>query len=335
MATGSGDADRPQVSQHPCTRCWRPGPPFLPPPGVDPLALARAAWQDLRARRVVSGGSTLTMQLARLLDPRPRTLGAKLAQMALAARIEWTYDKREILAAYLSRAPMGNRLEGFEAGARVYFGKPAAQLSPAEAALLAAITRAPSRDYAWRVLATLRVRRDAVLGLMHALGWLDATALSASRAEPVVLATDPLRYAAPHFLARVGAEIGPLEAGTTRVVTSLEPVLQARVERIVARHLGARPPPVGARWRWSSPTSRAASGSPGRARVGSGARPTGSSTGRGRSGSQARHSSRSPMLPRSTPGSHRPRCWPTFRRASRGLPGRGRHATTTSAFTVR
>ena len=212
---------------------------FFRHPGVDPLALARAAWQDLRARRVVSGGSTLTMQLARLLDPRPRTLGAKLAQMALAARLEWTYDKREILAAYLSRAPMGNRLEGFEAGARVYFGKPAAQLSPAEAALLAAIPRAPSRDNPWRDLATLRGRRDAVLGRMHALGWLDATALSASRAEPVVLATDPLRYAAPHFLARVGAEIGPLEAGTTRVVTSLEPVLQARVERIVARHLGA------------------------------------------------------------------------------------------------
>lgn len=210
---------------------------FFRHPGVDPLALARAAWQDVRARRVVSGGSTLTMQLARLLDPRPRTLGAKLAQIALAARIEWAYDKREILAAYLSRAPMGNRIEGFEAGARVYFGKPAAQLSAAEAALLAAVPRAPSRDNPWRDLEALRGRRDAVLGRMHELGWIDTTSFHASRAEPVVLAADPLRFSAPHFLARVGAEIGPVEAGASRVVTTLEPALQARVERIVARHL--------------------------------------------------------------------------------------------------
>ncbi|MGV8041192.1 MAG: penicillin-binding protein 1C [Thermoanaerobaculaceae bacterium] len=210
---------------------------FFHHPGVDPLALARAAWHDVRARRVVSGGSTLTMQLARLIDPRPRTLGAKLAQMALAARLEWAYDKREILAAYLSRAPMGNRIEGFEAGARVYLGKPAAQLSPAEAALLAAVPRAPSRDNPWRDLDALRARRDAVLGRMHALGWLDATSLRASQGEPVVLAADPLRFAAPHFLARVEAELGPVEPGATRVVTTLEPALQARVERIVARHL--------------------------------------------------------------------------------------------------
>ncbi|HPC83647.1 MAG TPA: penicillin-binding protein 1C [Thermoanaerobaculaceae bacterium] len=209
---------------------------FFRHPGVDPLALARAAWQDVRARRVVSGGSTLTMQLARLLEPRPRTLRAKLAQIALAVRLERAHDKRAILAAYLSRAPMGNRTEGFEAGARVYLGKPAAQLSPAEAALLAAVPRAPSRDNPWRNLEALRLRRNAILGRMHELGWLDAASLAASQAEPVVLAGDPLRYAAPHFLARVAAETGPLEPGARQVVTTLEPELQARVERIVARH---------------------------------------------------------------------------------------------------
>lgn len=210
---------------------------FFRHPGVDPLALARAAWQDVRARRVVSGGSTLTMQLARLLDPRPRTFGAKLAQMALALRLEWAYSKREILAAYLSRAPMGNRLEGFEAGARVYLGKPAAQLSPAEAALLAAVPRAPSRDNPWRDLAALARRRNAVLARMHALGWLDAASSQAARSEPVVLAPDPLRFAAPHFVARVAAEAGRLEPEAARVVTTLDPALQTRVERIVARHL--------------------------------------------------------------------------------------------------
>ncbi|MEW6335817.1 MAG: penicillin-binding protein 1C [Acidobacteriota bacterium] len=210
---------------------------FFRHPGVDPLALARAAWQDLRARRVVSGGSTLTMQLARMLDPRPRTVGAKLAQIALALRLEEAYGKDEILAAYLARAPLGNRLEGFEAGARVYLGKPVAHLSPAEAALLAAVPRAPSRENPWRDLDALRVRRDAVLGRMHDLGWLDDVALRSSRAEPVVLAGDPFRFLAPHFLARVEREVGALEAGAARVVSTLDPVLQARVERIVARHL--------------------------------------------------------------------------------------------------
>lgn len=210
---------------------------FYRHPGVDPLALGRAAWQDVRARRIVSGGSTLSMQLARMLDPRPRTVRAKLAQMALAARLEWAYSKREILAAYLSRVPMGNRVEGFEAGARVYLGKPAAQLSPAEAALLAAIPRSPSRHNPWREIETLHTRRDLILGRMQRLGWLDAPTFHAARAEPVVLASTPMRYAAPHFLARVAAETAPLAPAATRVLTTLDPELQGRVERIVARHL--------------------------------------------------------------------------------------------------
>lgn len=210
---------------------------FFRHPGIDLLALARAAWQDARARRVVSGGSTLTMQLARLIDPRPRTAGAKLAQIGLALRLEMGLSKREILAAYLARAPLGNRVVGFEAGARVYLGKPASQLSPAEAALLAAIPRAPSRANPWRGTGEIGARRDAILRRMGALGWLDAVTLAAARAEPAVLASDPLRFSAPHFLARVEAETGSIERDATRVVTTLEPELQARVERIVAHQL--------------------------------------------------------------------------------------------------
>src|SRR5206468_2134218 len=112
-------------------------------PGVDPAAIVRASVQNLRARRIVSGGSTISMQLARLLDPRPRGVRAKTAQALLALRIELHLTKKEILAEYLSRAPMGNRIVGFEAASRVYFGKPASQLSPAEAATLASVPRAP------------------------------------------------------------------------------------------------------------------------------------------------------------------------------------------------
>jgi penicillin-binding protein 1C len=210
--------------------------------GVDPLALLRAAWQDARAGRVVSGGSTLSMQLARLLDPRPRTLGAKLAQVVLALRLEATCTKRELLAAYLSRAPMGNRVVGFEAASRVYLGKPAGQLSPAEAALLAAVPRSPSAVNPWRRTTRLVARRDAILQRMARAGALDAAALRAALAEPVVLADDPFRFAAPHLLQRVGDEVGELPAGAAAVVTTLDAGLQRRVEEIVRRQLDALAP---------------------------------------------------------------------------------------------
>lgn len=209
---------------------------FYHHPGIDPLALARAAWQDLAARRVVSGGSTLTMQLARLLDPRPRTMAGKLAQIALALRLELALSKDEILAAYLSRVPLGNRVLGFEAAARVYLGKPARQLSPAEAALLASVPRSPSAVNPWREPERLRARRDGILRRLAASGHLDGTALAAALAEPVMLAADPYRFPAPHFLARALREAQPARAGGTRVVTTLEPELQRRVERIARWH---------------------------------------------------------------------------------------------------
>jgi penicillin-binding protein 1C len=210
---------------------------FYRHPGVDPLALARALVQDIRSGSVVSGGSTLTMQLARILDPRPRSLAAKLAQIALALRLETVLSKREILAAYLSRAPMGNRLVGFAAASAAYLGKPCAQLSPAEAALLAAVPRSPSRANPWSDGDTLRRRRDAVLGRMRRGGALDDVALAAALAEPVVLAAEPFRYPAPHFLERVADEAGALPAGAARVETTLDPALQRRVESIVRRRL--------------------------------------------------------------------------------------------------
>ncbi|MFZ4409993.1 MAG: transglycosylase domain-containing protein, partial [Paracraurococcus sp.] len=112
-------------------------------PGVDPLALSRAAWQWARAGRVVSGGSTLTMQAARLLEPRPRTIGAKAIEILRALQLEARFSKDEILGIWLTLAPMGGNLEGVRAGALAWFGRPAAGLDPAEAALLVAIPRRP------------------------------------------------------------------------------------------------------------------------------------------------------------------------------------------------
>ena len=112
-------------------------------PGVNPLALARAAAQDLRAVRIVSGGSTLTMQVARLLTPRPRTVRSKLIEIARALQLEAHYSKRDILGMWLTLAPYGGNLEGVRAGALAWFGTPARQLDAAQSALLVAIPRRP------------------------------------------------------------------------------------------------------------------------------------------------------------------------------------------------
>ena len=113
-------------------------------PGVNPFALMRAAWQWLTDGRIVSGGSTITMQVARLLDPTPRTIPGKLRQIVRALQIEWHYSKRDILALYLNYAPMGGVLEGVEAGSRAFLGKPSGRLTHAEAALLTVLPQSPS-----------------------------------------------------------------------------------------------------------------------------------------------------------------------------------------------
>ncbi len=209
---------------------------FFVHPGIDPVAMIRAAGQNVLAGRVVSGASTITMQLARLLQPRPRGWAAKVAQMRLALRLEAALAKREILAAYLSRAPMGNRAVGYAAGSLIYLGKPLRHLSPAEAALLAVIPRAPSRLNPWAGEDELLARRDAVLARMRGRGMLAESSFVAALAEPLVLAARPLDWQAPHFVARALAEA---RAGgdARRLVTTLDGELQRRVEVIVARAL--------------------------------------------------------------------------------------------------
>ena len=116
---------------------------FWDHPGVNPFSIARAAWQNVTSGRVVSGGSTLTMQVARLLDPHPRTFGGKFRQLWRAMQLEWHLSKRDILTLYLNRAPFAGTLQGIGAASWAYLGKPPAQLSYADAALLAVLPQAP------------------------------------------------------------------------------------------------------------------------------------------------------------------------------------------------
>ena len=167
--------------------------------GVDPLATLRAAGQLAERGRIVSGASTLSMQAARLLDPRPRSFTTKAIQSARALQLEWRYSKREVLAIYLTLAPMGGNLEGVRAASLAYFGKEPRQLSAAEAALLVAIPQSPERRRPDRATSVAQKARDRVLarGVEH--GVIDAPLyeMASSRLAPDRRLALPMQ--APHL----------------------------------------------------------------------------------------------------------------------------------------
>jgi penicillin-binding protein 1C len=208
-------------------------------PGVDPIALARAAVQWVRAGgRVVSGGSTLTMQAARLLEPRPRrTLGAKLTEIARAVQLEARFSKREILGIWLTLAPQGGNLEGIRAGSLAWFGRPAARLNPAEAALLVAIPRRPAATRPDRHPERARTARDSVLGHRAGpLAGLSAEDRALALAAPVPTWRRPMPRFAPH-LARELAR----ETGEARIATTLSAPLQRASEALAETALETLP----------------------------------------------------------------------------------------------
>jgi len=211
---------------------------FRQHPGVDPLALARAAGQWLRAGRVVSGGSTLTMQAARLLEPRPRTLRSKAIEILRAMQLEARYSKDEILGIWLTLAPMGGNLEGVRAGALAWFGRPAARLDVAEAALLLAVARRPEATRPDRHPARARAAREAVLRQRAAgAAGISAADLALASAAPLPRQRLPLPNAAPHLARRLAAAT-PM----ARVTTTLDARLQAGLERLAADARAELPP---------------------------------------------------------------------------------------------
>jgi penicillin-binding protein 1C len=167
--------------------------------GIDPLALGRAFAQLVTHGHIVSGASTITMQVARLLEPRTeRSLTAKLCQMVRAVEIERALSKDEILALYLSLAPYGGNLEGVRAASLAYFGKEPRRLTPGEAALLVALPQSPERRRPERSAAAARAARDRVLDRVAAAGIFPADEIERARREPVPNARRPMPIVAPH-----------------------------------------------------------------------------------------------------------------------------------------
>jgi penicillin-binding protein 1C len=209
-------------------------------PGVDPLALARAASQNVREGRVVSGGSTLTMQAARALrGASGRGLADKVVEAHLALRLEARLSKGEILALWLNRAPFGNRAYGIEAAAETYFGKAARDLTPAEAAFLVGLPQSPARLDPFRYPERARDRQRRVLAAMHRAGAISGEEQAAWEALPLALVEPRGTFRAPHLTERVLAEA---PAGAVELRTTLDPRLQAEAEALVRAHVRALRP---------------------------------------------------------------------------------------------
>ncbi len=180
---------------------------FFEFPGVDPLAVLRAAWQAVRAGHVVSGGSTITMQVARLLYPEPRTLSAKLIECLRALQLSERFDKRQILSMWLSLAPFGGNLVGVEAASRAYFGEPARELDPAQTALLIALPRRPEALRPDRHPAASRRVRDRIIVRAAQQGLLNRTEAMLARAEPVPMHRLPMPDDVPLLFSRRGGTV--------------------------------------------------------------------------------------------------------------------------------
>ncbi|MBO0494850.1 peptidoglycan glycosyltransferase PbpC [Pseudomonas sp. Marseille-Q1929] len=201
---------------------------FYQHPGVNPLALARATWQNLTGARVVSGGSTLSMQVARLLDPHSRTFHGKLRQLWRTAQLEWHLSKDEILNLYLNRAPFGGTLQGVAAASWAYLGKSPAQLTHAEAALLAVLPQAPSRLRPDRHPQRAQQARDKVLRRLAEFQVWPQAAVDEALEEPLLLAPRLEPSLAPLLARRLNRPDSP-----PLIRTTLDATLQRRLEDLL------------------------------------------------------------------------------------------------------
>ena len=210
---------------------------FYRHPGVNPYALLRGAAQGVLHGQVVSGGSTLTMQVARIIEPIPHTFGGKLRQLFRALQLEAHLSKTQILDLYLNHAPFGGTIQGVEAASWAYLGKSAGRLSRAEAALLAVLPQAPSRLRPDRHPEAARSARDKVLRRLHDEGVWTAAQVREASIEPVVARS--LR--APLAAALLAERLHQQQPRARRIVTTLDANLQRAAEDHVAGYLARLP----------------------------------------------------------------------------------------------
>lgn len=198
--------------------------------GVNPLAIARAAFQNIKQGHIVSGGSTLTMQTIRLARNNPRTFKEKFIEMVWATRLEFRYSKEEIMSLYVSHAPFGGNVVGLDAAAWRYFGHPAEELSWAEAAMLAVLPNAPAMIHLSKGRDLLLKKRNRLLSKLHDNGKISDSDYDLAVSEPLPQEPKPLPQIAPHL-----TDYFSQTRQDQYSVSTIERNIQTQVEGLVER----------------------------------------------------------------------------------------------------
>jgi len=201
--------------------------------GINPFSVTRAAIANLRAGKIVRGGSTLTMQVARMMEPKERTFLNKLKEAFRAAQLEVHYSKEEILTLYFNRAPYGGNIVGVGAAAYFYFNKSAPQLSLGEAALLAAIPNSPNLLRPDFNPAAAQKARDKVLRLLARAGRITPQRCDEARSE----ALPEKRYALPFMVPHLAAKLSQVYPQTERLETTIDGNIQSLAQTILQTQL--------------------------------------------------------------------------------------------------
>jgi penicillin-binding protein 1C len=205
--------------------------------GVNPFAFARAIGQNIKNRRVVSGGSTLTMQVIRMArKKKSRNIFNKSIEAIMATRLELTHSKKKIIAYYASNAPFGGNVVGLEAASWRYFGKSPRLLSWGEAATLAVLPNSPALIHLGRNREALLSKRNRLLDRMFRLGMIDKTACELAKTEGLPNQPMALPQIAPHLLDRAFVEQVIKQSKPSRVRTTIDGNLQAQLNRVVLMH---------------------------------------------------------------------------------------------------
>ena len=205
--------------------------------GINPFAIAQAAIDNIKAGRVVRGGSTITMQVARMMEPKERTVRNKIIEMFRAVQLELAYSKSELLAHYFNMAPYGGNIVGSSAAARIYFNKPQGRLSLGEATLLAAIPNSPSALRPDLHPENARKARKKVLKRLLTFKQIDQREYREAVDEPIPTKRHPMPFNAPHLTRTLKLKYQEKELPPTRIHSTLDIKIQGLTERILQTQL--------------------------------------------------------------------------------------------------
>jgi len=200
--------------------------------GIDWLAVARALYQNISHGQRISGASTITMQVARLMQPKARTVKNKLIEMIQAVKIEFQYSKDEILKLYLLHAPYGGNIVGYRTASLRYFGKEPEALSWAEAATLAVLPNNPANINPMRNSDKLKQKRDQLLYSLYQAGKIDQVTYELAVAEPIPEGQTPFPLAAPHLTERLLRQVDQ-----RIIVTTIDKEIQEKTARILKHYV--------------------------------------------------------------------------------------------------